>query len=81
MTIEQMLEKLERDKEDAERVRKECYLKTYEMLLELKEGFYLTGVLDDTIKRKYDSLACQERMACAKLESIVTAIDEIKKRL
>ena len=87
MTIEQLLEKLENDKIQAERVRHDCYEKSCELHTEIKDIFdyaYDTDDLSqqlDELRIRLRSAEYDERMACYELFLINVAISKIREGL
>ena len=87
MSVEELLDKLENDRVEAERVRNECHERTRELHMEVKEAFDFVldadefyGHLDDLTFRFRDA-EYAERMACRKINRIEIAINEIKARI
>ena len=86
MSVEELLNKLENDRVEAERVRHECYERTREVQKKVKEAFDCALDVDDFYKQLDDltfrlrDVEYAERMACSELDRITTTIDEIKVR-
>ena len=87
MTVEELLDKLENDRVEAERVRHECYERTRELHMEVKEAFDCALDVDeiyehlDDLTSRFRDAEYAESMACCKLHRITTAINEIKERI
>ena len=87
MSVEELLDKLENDRVEAERVRHECYEKTRELHMEIKEAFDCALDVDvfykhlDTLNLKLRDAQYTEGIACCKIARIATAINEIKERI
>lgn len=87
MTIEQLLDKLENDRAEAERVRKDCYEKSRVLHKEIKDILDCAYDTDDLTQQLNDLrirlgvVECDERTACYKLGRIIDTIDEINLRL
>lgn len=62
MTIEQLLEKLENVRSEAERVRHDCYEKCCELNAEIKDIFYCACGTDD-LSQQLDELRIRLRSA------------------
>ena len=87
MSVEELLDKLENDRVEAERVRHERYERTREAQMEVKETFDWALDMDEFQKRlgaldpKLRDAEHAERMACCKLNRIIITINEIKARI
>ena len=87
MTVEELLDKLENDRVEAERVRHEYYERTRELHIEAKEAFDFALDVDelyehlDDLTFRFRDAEYAERMACCKINRITTAINEIKERI
>lgn len=87
MSVEELLDKLENDRVEAERVREECHERTRELHMEIKEAFDFALDVDDFYKHlddlnlKIRDAEYAECMACCKIDRITTAINEIKERI
>ena len=87
MSIEELLDKLENDRVEAERVRHECYEKIREAQMEVKDAFDCALDVNEFYKQ-LDDLSFRlrdaeyvERMACRDIDRITTTINEIKERI
>ena len=87
MTVEELLDKLENDRVEAERVRHECYERNRELNMEVKEAYDCILDVDefyehlDDLTSRFRDAERAERMACCKIDRITTAINEIKERI
>ena len=87
MSIEELLVKLENDLAEADRVRNESYEKCRALTSEMKIIFKWERDLDDFDQRfedlrfRLENARYDERMACSKVNRIITTIDEIKLRI
>ena len=87
MTVEELLDKLENDRVEAERVWKECHERARELHMEIKEAFDFALDVDDFYEH-LDDLTLRlrdaedaERAACGKVNSIENVINKIKERI
>ena len=87
MTVEELLDKLENDRVEAERVWKECHERTRERHMEIKEAFDFALDADefykhlDDLTSRFRDAEYAEHMACCKINRITTAINELKERI
>ena len=87
MSVEELLDKLENNRVEAERVREECHERTRELHMEIKEAFDFALDVDefyehlDDLSFRVRDAEYAEIMACCKIDRITTAINEIKERI
>ena len=87
MTVEELLDKLENDRVEAERVREECHERARELHTEIKEAFDFALDVDDFYEHlddltlRFRDAEYAERVACGKVNSIETVINKIKERI